>query len=140
MTEKQKKEMPPELIEKIKVNTVDEVLDLYPNLKRDRTMILNFILKKKIRTSNVLDAIDYNGIRYYLDDDTSCIYDKKVRIVGVFQSKFGKKTLYVSDDNFCRTKLGNDYLLGSKTKCIYDKKNNIVGVCVVKDNKKIYYF
>ena len=73
-----------------KINAVEKVIKMYPNLKKDKNKIIMGVLappenKDKISFNNVyvLHKINIDGITYYRDNESNVI-DQSLNLVGNF--------------------------------------------------------
>lgn len=70
-------------IDKIKI--VDTIIEHYPELKKDRSIIINIILEKTERMDRyILDKVVINNKSYYRDKD-NILVDINLQIVGMVQ-------------------------------------------------------
>ena len=70
-------------IDKIKI--VDTIIEHYPELKKDRSTIINIILEKTERLDRlILERVIINNKSYYRDKD-NILVDTNLQIVGIVQ-------------------------------------------------------
>ncbi len=70
-------------IDKIKI--VDTIIEYYPELKKERSNIINIILEKTERLDRfILDKVIINNKTYYRDKD-NILVDVNLQIVGMVQ-------------------------------------------------------
>jgi hypothetical protein len=82
--------------EKIKV--IDIVLSMYPQLKRDRSIIINSVLGRIEKSSIVvLERVTHDNAMYYRDDDGK-LYDIDVKLRGCYEKSQNKYVFYLFDD------------------------------------------
>lgn len=65
--------------------TIDKILEMYPNLKKDRTLIVNNILNKKEQKIDdfILEKVTIDNKSYYFDPDGNII-DSDVTLMGFY--------------------------------------------------------
>lgn len=79
--------------------TIEKIIELYPNLKKDKHLITNYVLNKTETKINetVLNRIIINGQTYYYGADNNII-DGDVNLVGIVAiEKNEKKFILFSD-------------------------------------------
>jgi hypothetical protein len=67
----------------IKLQLINEILELCPILKKNRDLLINKLLHRPI--SNTLERIIYNEQKYYWDNKGN-IFDTDVNLVGVYKT------------------------------------------------------
>jgi hypothetical protein len=68
-----------------KVKIVDTIIEYYPELKKERSNIINIILEKTERLDRfILDKVIINNKTYYRDKD-NILVDVNLQIVGMVQ-------------------------------------------------------
>jgi hypothetical protein len=77
-----------------KMKVIDIILDMYPDLKKNKVDIINTVYGKLVRPYNyVFTKIFINNKEYYIDP-TDAIYDKNI----VFRGFIAHKKIYLIDD------------------------------------------
>lgn len=64
---------------------IDKILELYPQLKKDKKQIMDVVLDKKINRMNehVLEKLVFKGKNFYKDESGSII-NEKLEVVGLY--------------------------------------------------------
>ena len=79
-----------EISDSDKIELIDAIINLVPEIKTKRAFIINQILAPKTSTTEyVLEKIQINDMHYYRDKNR-CILDDNGDIVGVWQWDFNK--------------------------------------------------
>jgi hypothetical protein len=95
-------------IDKIKI--VDTIIEHYPELKKDRSIIINIILEKTERLDRlILDRVIINNKSYYRDKD-NILVDVNLQIVGVVQILPENNIKYIIRRESNRKKIYDDFL------------------------------
>ncbi len=68
--------------EKIKI--IDTILEMYPELKKDKDEIVNNIINKQPK-NYILTKYIYKNITYYIDPYNTVI-DKNLKFIGIFHN------------------------------------------------------
>ena len=95
-------------IDKIKI--VDTIIEHYPELKKDRSIIINIILEKTERLDRlILDRVIINNKSQYRDKD-NILVDVNLQIVGVVQILPENNIKYIIRRESNRKKIYDDFL------------------------------
>jgi hypothetical protein len=82
-----------------KVKIIDIVLSMYPQLKRDRNIIINSVLGRIEKSSTtVLEKITHGKAMYYRDDDGK-LFDVDVKLRGCYEITQDRYNFYLFDDD-----------------------------------------
>lgn len=66
----------------IKLQIINEIIELYPSLKKDKEFIINKLIKKPVY--NTLERVLYKGAKYYWDKKGN-VYDVNVSLAGIYK-------------------------------------------------------
>jgi hypothetical protein len=95
-------------IDKIKI--IDTIIEHYPELKKDRSNIINIILEKTERLDRlILDKVIINNKNYYRDKD-NILVDINLQIVGVVQVLSDNSTKFIIRREPNRKKIYESFL------------------------------
>jgi hypothetical protein len=80
---------------------VDKIIELFPELKKNKTLILSEVLSPKDKDSGdyLLEKIIVNEKSFY-KDRYRCILDENINLVGIWEFKDGSFMYYIFDDEF----------------------------------------
>jgi hypothetical protein len=93
-----------------KIRIIDTIIEFYPDLKKDRTHIINLILDKIERPDKyILDRIEINKTVYYKDID-NIIIDGDLNICGVCFDLGNNTIKYVITKKSKRIQFRNEFL------------------------------
>jgi hypothetical protein len=96
-------------IDKIKI--IDTIIEHYPDLKKDRSTIINIILEKTERLDRlILDRVIINNKSYYRDKD-NILVDVNLQIVGVVQVLSDNSIKYIIRREPNRKKIYEQFLV-----------------------------
>jgi hypothetical protein len=75
------------IVIKEKIIIVDKIVELYPNLKRDKQYILDYVLDNKLfqKKSDVLEKLNIKNKNIYMDSSGNLI-DKNIKLVGFWKN------------------------------------------------------
>lgn len=64
---------------------VNKIFEMYPNLKKDKNMIINNVLDKKEKKieETILEKVKYSDIDF-LRDQTGCLLDFNAKLIGIY--------------------------------------------------------
>lgn len=97
ITEHMTKTSPKKCNNKDKIQVVDAILDMYPNLKRDRKAIIRHVIGKGDPPKvPVLEKIMHDGKPFYRDPYGK-IFNSNVKLVGCFVCCDGNYKYYFFD-------------------------------------------
>ena len=68
-----------------KLDAVNKIFVMFPNLKKDKNLIINNILDKKEKKTEttILEKIKYPDIEFFRDQ-TGCLLDTNAKLIGVY--------------------------------------------------------
>jgi|688.fasta_scaffold671716_1 hypothetical protein len=104
----------------IKISIIDDIISLYPNLKREREFIINHLLKGGEKPNTyILEKFYYNNRPYYRDEE-GIILDPDIKLAGFYKYDTNNNIIYYF--NFeCNTDL-SEY--NEKLKIYFDQEKN----------------
>ena len=107
------------IMDKIKMDVVDIILSRYPELKRDRTNIINEVLgRREKQNENVLDRFIYDGNVLYRDHKGN-VLNGDIEFKGCYIRKGQTIVYYIEQNNY------NDSNLDADIKRLFDVINEM---------------
>jgi len=77
-----------------KISIIDDIIALYPNLKREREFIINHLLKGGEKPNTyILEKFYYNNKPYYKDEEGN-ILDPDVKLAGFYKYDASGNIIY----------------------------------------------
>lgn len=97
-----------------KIDIVDQIINMLPEIKKKRTYIINGILTPKASHNDeyVLEKVNINGNNYYRDK-YKCVLDQDTNLVGVWKMDYNKGSIsyYIFEDE--RRKILKEFVIGN---------------------------
>lgn len=96
-----------------KIDIVDKIIKMIPEIKKKRTFIINQILTPKVSNQDhseyILEKICVNG-KYYYRDKNKCILNEKAELVGIWEWNYNSSNFnyYIFADEKAKI---NNYIL-----------------------------
>ena len=82
-----------------KVKIIDSILNMYPQLKRDRNIIINSVLGRIEKpTTAILEKVTHNNRPYYKDDEGK-LFDVDVKLRGCYEIIKGEYKFYFFEND-----------------------------------------
>lgn len=90
---------------KDKLMAIDKIIEMYPNLKKDRDVIVSSVLGKIEKKPNtfVLEKILLDNISFYRDPEGNLV-DSNINLIGVYAETDTEFIYYLFDDVVGKTK------------------------------------
>jgi len=84
---------------KDKLMTIDKIIEMYPNLKKDRDTIVNNVFGKKEQKVDtfVLEKVSFKDVSFYRDPDGNLI-DVNMKLIGMYVETETDYIYYLFDD------------------------------------------